>query len=111
MPNEHVIFKNIRNLILSGKYRVRIHAICHMIEEGFSETNILEAISKNGRIIENYPDDCRCLILGSFHFTKTATSPLHVVCDYSISNLVDILTAYIPQKPWWISPTKRGKIL
>ncbi len=111
MPNEHVIFENIRTLVLRGKYRVRIHAIRHMIEDGFDEANILEAISKNGRIIENYPDDSRCLILGSFHFTKTATSPLHVVCDYLISDLVDIVTAYIPQKPRWISPRKRGKIL
>ena len=60
-------------------------------------------------MIENYPDDWRCLILGNFHFTGATTSPLHLVCDYSRSDLVDIVTAYIPQKPWWVSPTKRGK--
>ncbi|MBT9160942.1 MAG: hypothetical protein DDT26_02238 [Dehalococcoidia bacterium] len=23
--------------------------------------------------------------------------------------LIDIVTAYIPQKPWWMSPTQRGR--
>lgn len=111
MYPEETLLNRIKRLVKGRKYRIRIHAVRHMIEEGFNEANIIEAITDNGRIIENYPDDCRCLILGSFHFTNVTTSPLHVICDYSRSGLVDIVTAYIPQKPWWVSPTKRGKIL
>jgi len=111
MTHEDVLLKRIKALIISGKYRVRIHAVRHMMEEGFNETNSIEAITDKGRIIENYADDSRCLILGNFHFTDAATSPLHIVCDYSKSDVIDIVTAYIPQKPWWISPTQRGKIL
>lgn len=103
------IHERIKRLVIAKKYRMRIHAIRHMIEEGFEEDNIIEAIA-NSRILENYSDECRCLIMGIFHFTQNTTSPLHVICDYSSSNLVDIVTAYIPQKPWWVSPTKRGKI-
>lgn len=110
MPDEYVLLKSIKRLIKSGKYRVRIHTIRHMIEDGFNEANIVETVTGHSKIIENYPDECRCLILGSFHFTEAITSPLHVVCDYSRSDLVDIVTAYIPQKPWWVSPTKRAKI-
>ncbi len=111
MTLENALLENIKNLIISGKYRVKIHTVRHMIEEGFNEINIIEVVTGNSSIIiENYADDNRCLILGSFHFTKSITSPLHVVCDYLRSSVVDIVTAYIPQKPWWVSPTKRGKI-
>ena len=108
MTDENEVLERIKKLVKSGKYRIKIHAVRHMIEEGFNETNIIEAIRGKDKIIENYPDDCRCLILGSFRFAGDTTSPLHVVCDYSRPDLADIITAYIPQKPWWISPTKRG---
>ncbi|HTS70069.1 MAG TPA: hypothetical protein VMO17_13895 [Terriglobia bacterium] len=39
---------------------------------------------------------------------EKVSQPLHVVCDYSDSNVLDIVTAYIPQKPWWTTPSKRG---
>ena len=111
MIHKDELLERIKKLVLSGKYRVRIHAVRHMIEEGFTETNVIEAIEGTGRIIESYPDDSRCLIFGRFNFIDTTiTAPLHVVCDYSQADLVDIVTAYIPQKPWWLNPTKRGKI-
>ena len=100
----------IKQLIRERKYRVRIHAVRHMIEEGFSEENIVEAVTGKGRILENYPDESRCLMLGRFVVSGKVRSPLHIVCDYSRNDLIDIITAYIPQKPWWISPTKRGRI-
>ncbi|MCC6545476.1 MAG: DUF4258 domain-containing protein [Nitrospirae bacterium] len=107
-PNNAVL-ESITERVKAGKYRLRIHAVRHMIEEGFSEGNIIQSIIGGGDIIENYTDDHRCLIFGNFHFSETTISPLHVICDYSMSDFVDIVTAYIPQKPWWISPTKRGK--
>ena len=110
MADDGVLLERIKGLVSAGKYRIRIHAVRHMIEEGFIETNIIEAVTGSSKIIENYSDDNRCLILGTFNFKKTITSPLHVVCDYTITDLVDIVTAYIPQKPWWVTPTKRGKI-
>jgi hypothetical protein len=82
-----------------------------MIEEGFSEGNIIEAVTGKSKVIENYPDESRCLIYGSFLFDTRTRAPLHVVCDYSYSEIVDIITAYIPQKPWWKTPTERGRTL
>ncbi len=111
MTHEYILLEKIRKLVKSGRYRIRIHAIQHMIEEGFDEANIIEALTAGkSKIIEDYTDDCRCLILGKFHFTKNTASFLHIVCDYSMPDLVDIVTAYIPKKPWWLSPTKRGKV-
>lgn len=111
MVKENVLLERIKRLVTSRKYRVRFHAVRHMVEEGFYEVNTIETITGNSRIIEDYPDDCRCLFLGKFHFTENATSHLHVVCEYSRSDLVDIVTAYIPRKPWWISSTQKGKML
>ena len=70
-----------------------------MIEEGFSEQNILEAITGKSRILEHYPDESRCLVSGSFSFGGRTRSPLHVICDYANEGVIDIITAYIPQKP------------
>ena len=76
-----------------------------MIEEGFDEDQMRSVILGRSRILEDYPEDKRCLILGRIaegHF-------LHVVCDYSDQDCVDVITAYVPQKPWWETPTQRAK--
>lgn len=44
-----------------------------------------------------------------YRISGKVISPLHIICNYSKEELLDIVTAYIPQKPWWESPTKRGK--
>ena len=41
--------------------------------------------------------------------TNCRSSPLHIVYDYSNDEVVDIVTAYIPQKPWWETPSRRGR--
>src|SRR5438067_261494 len=111
MDAETELLKRIKGLINAKKYRVRIHAVRHMIEEGFTEENLLDAITGKSKILEHYPDELRCLVFGSFLMSTKTRSPLHVICDYSNEEIVDIITAYIPQKPWWITPTKRGRTL
>lgn len=108
MTSEELL-STIKRLILAGRYRVRIHAVRHMIEEGFSERNMITALLEGGKIIEMYEEERRCLMLGHFLWSKGQRSPLHIVCDYSNKNMIDLVTAYIPQMPWWISPAKRGK--
>lgn len=103
-----VVLDRIKKHVSNGHYRVRIHAVRHMIEEGFGEQDMVNAILGDSRIIEPYEDDARCLILGFFLWNGKIRSPLHVVLDYSNKKVTDIVTAYIPQRPWWISPTKRG---
>ncbi|MBC8233507.1 hypothetical protein H8E77_28495 [bacterium] len=80
-----------------------------MIEEGFDENLLLESVSERLWVIEEYPDESRYLILGYFHFTLKVRSPLHLVCNLSKPDIVDIVTTYIPQRPWWVSPTQRGE--
>jgi hypothetical protein len=111
MSEARELLERIKGLVEAKKYRVRIHTVRHMIEEGFSEINLVEAVSGRSRIIENYPDELRCLVLGYFKMSENLSSPLHVVCDYCNNEVVDIVTAYIPQRPWWLTPTKRGRTL
>jgi Domain of unknown function (DUF4258) len=111
MDAEAELLAKIKTLISANQYRVRSHAVRHMIEEGFSEENLLEAITGKSRILEHYSDELRCLVLGTFPLSAKVRSPLHVICDYSNAAVVDIITAYIPQKPWWRTPTRRGRKL
>jgi hypothetical protein len=79
-----------------------------MIEEGFSEKDVVCILVGDGRILESYAEDNRCLIYGHYTAENSGRLPLHIVCDYSNNKLIDVVTAYIPQKPWWITPTRRG---
>jgi hypothetical protein len=80
-----------------------------MVEEGFSEENLVDAVAGKSRIIEDYPNELRCLILGRFLVSEKEPVLLHIVCDYSNEKLLDVVTAYIPRKPWWVTPARRGK--
>jgi len=102
--------EKIKTLLSVKKYRIRLHAVRHMIEEGFDEENLLEALGGRSRVLENYPKEMRCLLLGYFTAGEQVRVPLHVVCDYSNPRRVDIVTAYLPQRPWWITPEKRGRL-
>ncbi len=102
------LLSKLRTLLEERKYRIRIHAVRHMTEEGFSEEQLLEALLGRCRILEHYPGESRCLITAYFRLSQKVHCPLHAVCDYSNDDVVDIVTAYIPQKPWWKTPTKRG---
>lgn len=103
------LHSKIKKLIKDKCYRVKIHAVRHMIEEGFSENEMIDAILKDSKIIEQYDSDKRCLILGYFLWNNKTKVPLHIVCDYSNKKIADIIPAYIPQKPWWLTSTQRGR--
>ena len=107
----NALFTTIKRLVNKGRYRVKLHAVRHMIEEDLSERDIIAAMLGESMILEMYDEDKRCLILGYFLWNDRIKLPIHVVCDYSNKRLIDIVTAYIPQKPWWISPTQRGRRL
>ena len=110
MPSESALLKRIAALAGFGQYRVRFHAVRHMVEEGFEERNIIEVLTGRGRkILEEYPEQQRCLVLGSCAIGRRTRLHLHVVCDLSDEDLLDIVTAYIPQPPWWVTPSRRGQ--
>ena len=90
----------LNEFILSG------HAHKERQEEEIEIRHIKEALS-NGEIIEDYPDDPRgpsCLILG---FSENR--PIHLVCGWTKSNWLLVITVYIPQLPKWIDAKTRAK--
>lgn len=99
----------IRQHVNVGSYRIRSHVVRHMIEEGFDENQLLEALTGKLQLLEEYSEEARCLVLGRFSFTSRTSSSLHIVCDLSNDEVLDIVTTYIPQGPWWISSKQRGE--
>lgn len=97
----------IRELVAQGRFTVKSHVIRHMLEEGFERNHCADAVL-NGHILEEYPEEQRCLIVGTFDWTETVTDHLHVVVDFSDSEWLDSVTAYMPRTPFWIAPERRG---
>lgn len=97
----------IKEYINNKRYSFRSHTVRHMIEEGFEEHHIIEALL-SGKVLEEYSDEERKLILGFFNFTSETSCPPHVVVDYSDKDCLNIITAYIPQRPYWVNPSIRG---
>lgn len=110
MLSEAALLERIAALARFGRYRLRLHAVRHMLEEGFDEGNIIEVLTGRGRrILEEYPEEERCLVLGSCTIGRKTRMHLHVVCNLSDQEVLDIVTAYIPQPPWWVTPSRRGQ--
>ncbi|RLC19192.1 MAG: hypothetical protein DRI57_07470 [Deltaproteobacteria bacterium] len=106
------IFSNIREAVRRGDYALRPHAVTHMLAEGFEEADIVETVG-NGRIVEHYIEEDRCLIAGTFRISEKTEESLHIVADYWSESgdigWIDIVTAYIPRHPFWETPYKRGR--
>lgn len=99
----------IWTLVENGKYYFGPHALVHGLEEGFEKEHCIGAIL-GGRVLEDYPAERRCLIVGRFYISSDVLCHMHIVCDYSDRNCVKIVTAYIPRPPTWITPWKRNHL-
>jgi len=84
-----------------GRYRLGNHAARHMIQEGFTELDILNALTW-GRELALYPEDQRILVLGYIAIPPRLRLPLHIVLEYATPRWVDIVTAFIPRHPYQV---------
>ena len=91
----------------------RVNITAHARKEARNDLLILDEIffaSKNGEIIEDYPDDKpypSCLIYG----TTTANDPIHSVWAYDIGSKIAILiTVYRPDPTQWTNWKERKKL-
>lgn|SRR5574341_34987 len=109
MEPDAELLERIKALVRDGQYFVKNHATQHMFAEGFSLNDIVEAVTGKSRILEHYPNSSRCLVVGYFQMSDKVRAPLHIVIEYSSVDEIDIVTAYIPQKPWWVTPWQRGR--
>jgi hypothetical protein len=109
MMTEEELLERIKTLVGAGKYVVANHVTQHMFAEGFTLRDLIEAVTGKSRIIEVYERVSRCLVGGYFQLSKAVQMPLHVVIEYTNEEEVTFVTAYIPQKPWWTTPWRRGR--
>lgn len=93
----------LRSLFAQGRFTISAHGIPHRLKEGFSIADVVEAVEV-GRIIEDYPDRQRCLVWGTVRMEEGTVLDLHVVCQVSNSEWVNVVTAYIPDPSEWESP-------
>lgn len=106
---ERQLLESIQELAKARKYRIGFHAALHIIEEGFTEDDIMTALLGKARILEHYSEISRCLVVGYYPISSNVVIPLHIVCEYGDEGLFHIVTAYQPQKPWWTTPTTRSR--
>ena len=90
-----------------GDYEISVHAEKERYAEDISLSDIETAIL-SGEILEEYPADPRgesCLILG-----YAGGHPIHVVCGYTSTQSVRVITVYLPKFPKWVDEkTRRPK--
>ncbi len=88
-----------------GEFEFTRHAFRRAVERNISESEIRQA-ARNGRLVEDYPDDKyapSCLILG---FTEIGR-PLHIQVSYADTEYARIITLYEPDPREWIGFEKR----
>ena len=96
--------ERIRSYIRAGHFSVLDHAILEGFKDGVLISDIIACLLR-GKIIEQYPERKRCLVLGKI----SDGMPVHVVVDYSWKKSIDIVTVYIPSKKEWVNYKTRKK--
>ncbi len=95
------LIEEIRAKVLRKQYEFSKHAVDQSIVRDLTVTEVEQAITHEGEVIENYPQDKygpSCLILGFTSFGR----PLHVQCSYASRPVVKIITLYEPDPGLWI---------
>ncbi len=108
MQTDAELLKHIRALTEAGHYLVKNHAAQHMFAEGFSVSDAIAVLTGKLRMLERYPEQARCLVLGYYQMSATVCAPLHIVVEHSSLDEIEIITAYIPEKPVWVTPWQRA---
>jgi hypothetical protein len=96
----------IQEKVRKEEYEISFHAEKERYAEDIT-IHDLETAIYNGQILEDYPDDPRgpsCLVLG-----YSQNRPIHIVCGYTSTKWVRIITVYIPRLPKWIDETTRAR--
>jgi len=100
-----ITIEQIRTFICDDKYLFYTHAVIEAKKDGVEPEDIVYVIL-NGKIIEQYPERSRLLIYGKM----LNNLPLHVVCSYSDTELLYVVTVYIPSSIEWIANFQKRKL-
>lgn len=95
---------DIKKKVQEQQYEISLHAEKERYAEDISILD-LENVLQNGDIIESYPEDPRgvsCLVLG-----YSQGRAIHVVCGYTNTDWLRIITVYLPKLPKWVDDKTR----
>lgn len=97
-------FQDLKEQFRHGNYEISFHAEKERYAEDISLSDIEAAIA-NSEILEDYPHDPRggsCLVLG-----YAEGRPIHIVCGYTSTKSIRVITVYIPKSPKWVDERTR----
>ncbi len=97
-------FQALKQQCSQGNYEISLHAEKERYAEAISLSDIEAAIA-SGEVLEDYPNDPRgesCLILG-----YAEGRPVHIVCGYTSTQSIRVITVYLPKSPKWIDARTR----
>jgi hypothetical protein len=98
--------EEIREKVRRNEYEISFHAEKERYAEDIAIPDI-ENVLINGEILEEYPDDPRglsCLVLG-----YSQHRPIHIVCGFTSTKWIRIITVYVPKPPKWINERTRTR--
>ena len=107
-PYRKIDIETIRAKVKRNEFSFSSHAIVEGRKEGITPRDVRQVLL-TGKIIEEYPERCRCLVLG-----YKGDIPIHVTCEYgdwikdNKEDLV-VVTVYVPSKVRWIRDRLRKK--
>ena len=99
-----ITIEKIRNFIQNEKYEFYTHAITEGKKDGIEPEDIIYVLL-TGKIIEEYPDRQRVLV----YREMLNGIPLHIICNYSDSDILYIVTVYIPSDDEWTCNYQKRK--
>ncbi len=100
-----ISIEQVRIFICDDRYRLYTHAVIEAKKDGVEPEDIVYVLL-NGKVIEQYPERNRLLVYGKM----LNNVPLHIVCNYSDSELLYIVTVYIPSSIEWIANFQKRKL-
>ena len=104
-------------MVAAGRYNITVHAAHEMLDEGFEDVDIEEAVGDDDpEVVEDYPDHLRgpCfLVLGWSTRLKSAywrfpRCPLHILLTYGRGE-PSVITVYEPNRGKWVTPRRRKR--
>lgn len=108
-PSRKIDIATIRAKVGRDEYSFSGHAIVEGRKDGITPHDVRHVLL-TGEIIEEYPERCRCLILGYIEENIS----VHVICEYcdwlkdKREDLI-VVTVYVPGKAWWVRDRLRNK--
>ncbi len=99
----------IKAKLRSEEFEISLHAFEEAVDDFLSLNEVIHAILQNGEMLEDNPENFRCLI-----YCKNKRQYIHVVFDYHdfvkrLDTKIEIVTIYKPDPALWINYRKRRR--